>query len=304
MKFCSQMGLAHWCKGRKSSEKTVLVALPGRQRDKSKDQDCVTEADVRSFETEGVIVLRNVVSQQELRAVELGIEQNRSNPGQRAGIASAYTDPGYFFEDFCRWRDIAQFRNFLFHSKLPAISAKLLQSDCIRLYHDHVLVKEANTTQSTPWHQDQPYYNIAGSQNISFWIPMDPVPIESSLQCVQGSHKTGTWYMPRTFASKEAKWFAEGTLPEIPNIEQSKVKSWDLQSGDVVAFHMLTIHGCRGSKNLRRVFSARYVGDDTRHAPRPWRTSPEFPPTLKEELPADAELNHVMFPVVFQRIID
>jgi len=29
--------------------------------------------------------------------------------------------------------------------------------------------------QPTPWHQDQPYYNIEGRQNVSFWIPVDPV---------------------------------------------------------------------------------------------------------------------------------
>ena len=32
----------------------------------------------------------------------------------------------------------------------------------------------------TPWHQDQPYYNISGQQNCSFWIPVDPVGREST----------------------------------------------------------------------------------------------------------------------------
>ena len=39
------------------------------------------------------------------------------------------------------------------------------------------------------------------------------------------------------------------------------------------------------------------LGDDTRHAPRPWKTSPEFP-GLADELLAGAEMNHPLFPLL------
>ena len=93
-----------------------------------------------------------------------------------------------------------------------------MQSRTARLYHDHLLVKEAGTRQPTPWHQDQPYYNVGGRQNVSFWIPVDPVPLASTLRFVAGSHD-GTWYMPRTFRDQQAKWFPEGTLAELPPID-------------------------------------------------------------------------------------
>src|SRR5439155_1565224 len=38
----------------------------------------------------------------------------------------------------------------------------LLATAQVRFYHDHVLVKEGGTRQRTPWHQDQPYYNVDG----------------------------------------------------------------------------------------------------------------------------------------------
>ena len=50
-----------------------------------------------------------------------------------------------------------------------------MRSATVRLYHDHVLVKEPGTRTTTPWHQDQPYYNIDGRQNVSMWMPLDPV---------------------------------------------------------------------------------------------------------------------------------
>ena len=59
-------------------------------------------------------------------------------------------------------------------------------SEQVHLYHDHMLVKKSGTKQMTPWHQDQPYYNIEGRQNVSFWIPVDPVPLERTLELVVG----------------------------------------------------------------------------------------------------------------------
>ena len=49
-------------------------------------------------------------------------------------------------------------------------------SSVVRLYHDHMLVKEPGTKQETPWHQDQPYYNVDGRQNVSFEEAAGAVP--------------------------------------------------------------------------------------------------------------------------------
>jgi ectoine hydroxylase-related dioxygenase (phytanoyl-CoA dioxygenase family) len=75
----------------------------------------------------------------------------------------------------------------------------------VRFYHDHVLVKEGGTRQRTPWRQDQPYYNVDG-RGVSAWIPVDPVPANGCLELLAGSHR-GPWLMPRTFLTKEARWF-------------------------------------------------------------------------------------------------
>ena len=60
---------------------------------------------------------------------------------------------------------------------------------------------------------------------------------------------------------------------------------------------MLTLHAAGGFEGpgRRRVFSVRFLGDDIRHAPRRWKTSPEFP-GLAEALPAGAPMAHPLFP--------
>jgi hypothetical protein len=62
---------------------------------------------------------------------------------------------------------------------------------------------------------------------------------------------------------------------------------------------MLTLHasGGVGPSQRRRVFSVRYLGDDARHAIRPWRTSPPFA-GLSDRLPDGAVMDDALFPVV------
>jgi Phytanoyl-CoA dioxygenase (PhyH)/Polyketide cyclase / dehydrase and lipid transport len=163
----------------------------------------------------------------------------------------------------------------------------------VRFYHDHVLVKEGGTRQRTPWHQDQPYYNVDG-HGVSAWIPVDPVPAAGCLELMAGSHR-GPWLMPRTFLAGEAKWFPDGSLAELPDIEADRdafdIRRFELEPGDAIFFDFLTVHGAPGFPfgGRRRVLSLRYLSADARHAPRQWRTSPPFD-GLESQLPAGAAL--------------
>ena len=260
-----------------------------------------------AFTRDGAVVLRGVLTGDEVKALEQGIEHNLAHPSALKLIASQADDPGRFVEDFCTWQHNPFYRAVMTQSALPQVAAQLMHSQTVRLYHDHLLVKEPGTRQPTPWHQDQPYYNVSGRQNVSFWIPVDPVPMQSTLRVVAGSH-AGTWYMPRTFRDQQAKWFPAGTLAELPDIDantgvgpgQFRQLAWALQPGDAVAFHMLSLHASSGTgpQGRRRVFSARYLGDDARHAVRPWRTSPPFA-GLGDRLADGAVLDDVLFPLVW-----
>ena len=249
----------------------------------------------------GAVPIRGALNAADLARLARGIEANLAAPGPLAMVASGADDPGRFFEDFCNWQRVTEYEATLRDSALPHIAAQLMQSEAVRLYHDHLLVKEPGTRAPTPWHQDQPYYNVSGRQNVSFWIPVDAVSEATTLKFLAGSHLE-PWLMPRTFQTLQAKWFPEGSLADIPEMNapamQAQVVGWALEPGDCVAFHMLTLHAASGTSTRRRVFSARYLGDDARHAPRHWRTSPPFE-GLADELPAGAPMAHALFPLVW-----
>ena len=255
------------------------------------------------YARDGAVCLRGVLSPAEVARLREGIDANLAALSPRAKVASRPDDPGRFVEDFCTWRDNPAYREVIFSSRLGEIAAELMRSRTARLYHDHMLTKAAATAAPTPWHQDQPYYNVEGRQNCSFWIPVDPVSQAATLNLVAGSHR-GPWLMPRSFMDAQARWFPEGSLADLPDIEADRsrwpIVGWALAPGDVVCFHMLTLHASAGSTQPRRVFSARFLGDDMVHAPRAWETSPDFP-GLEDELPAGAAMEHPLFPVVWPR---
>jgi ectoine hydroxylase-related dioxygenase (phytanoyl-CoA dioxygenase family) len=265
---------------------------------------CVTQAEIAAFQADGAVVLRGLLRPTEVELLKAGIDENLAHPSPRAKLASARDDPGWFIEDFCCWQENEHYRRVIFDSALGEAGGRLMRSTTARLYHDHMLTKEPGTRQRTPWHQDQPYYNIEGRQNCSFWIPVDPVPRESTLEFVAGSH-LGPWLMPRSFLDRQAKWFPEASLADLPDIEADRsrfpILGWALEPGDAVCFHMLTLHAAPGVSGggRRRVFSLRLLGDDIRHAPRRWATSPEFP-GLAEALPAGTPMEHALFPVLWR----
>lgn len=254
----------------------------GRVIDSAVDEQTVT-----AFGRDGAVCLRGIIDEALLGRVAVDVAANLADPSPLGIVASTDDDPGFFVEDFCNW---SRRPSYLDAARAVApVMAALMGSERVWLHHDHVLAKSAGTTTPTPWHQDQPYYDIEGSQMVSLWIPLAAVPRADSLEFLAGSH-LGPWLLPRTFKDRAAQWFAEGTLADVPDIEADRsahdIIGWQLAPGDAICFHALALHSAPGSGVDRRALSLRFIGDDARRVERPWRTSPP--------LPADAE-----FPLVF-----
>ncbi|CAF3972380.1 unnamed protein product [Adineta steineri] len=268
----------------------------------------VTNSLINEYEENGAICIRQLLNKDEIELLRQGIDENLSHPSPYFKIASQPNDTGRFIEDFCTWKTNRYYKQFIYESPCAAIAGYLMKSSISRLYHDHLLVKESNTKQITPWHQDQPYYNIEGNQTCSFWIPIDPVSRYSTLEFIAGSHRGHRWLMPRAFMNSEAKWFPEGSLEEIPDINANRntfpIIGWELEPGDVIAFHMLTLHGSQGTRendNRRRVFSIRFLGDDVIHAPKTRITSRDFS-YISQDIKSGVPMDHPDFSIIWMSL--
>ncbi len=239
----------------------------------------VSKQDIQTYHRDGVVVIRGLWAEH-VETLRAGIARNMAEPGPYAAENLHKGEAGRFFDDYCNWQRIPEFRDVIETSQVAAVAAALMQSKTVQIFHDHVLVKEPGTSKPTPWHQDAPYYFVKGRQTVSFWCPVDPVE-EASLRCVAGSHLWDKPVLPTRWLSEENFYpDPEAYMPvPDPDAEGMRVVEWPLEPGDAVAFNYDILHGARGNETglRRRAFSLRLVGDDARYVERPGPTSPPFP---------------------------
>ena len=239
----------------------------------------VTDQNIEDYQRDGVVLIKGLFQPwiEELRA---GIKRNMDEPGPYASENLKPGDSGRFFDDYCNWQRIPEFAHVIRQPAVAEAAAALMRSETVQMFHDHVLVKEAQTSKPTPWHQDGPYYFVEGRQTVSFWSPLDPVK-DASLRCVAGSHLWEKQVLPTRWLSETNFYPDPGEYMPVPDpdAEGMTIREWEMEPGDAVAFNFLTLHGARGNSSgvSRRAFSLRLVGDDARYIERPGRTSPPFP---------------------------
>lgn len=239
----------------------------------------VTPQMIDAFQKDGVVLVKDLFADH-VQSLRDGVALNMEQPGPYASENRKQGETGRFFDDYCNWSRIPQFREVIQSSPLAEVAADLMQSETVQMFHDHVLVKEPGTSMATPWHQDGPYYFVEGRQTISFWSPLDPVR-EATLRCVTGSHLWEKEVLPTRWVSEQGFFPDEGQYIPVPDPEAEgmRIVEFEMEPGDAVAFHFRTLHGARGNRSdrRRRAFSVRLLGDDARYVERPGRTSPPFP---------------------------
>ncbi len=265
------------------------------------------QTQIESFARDGVLLLRGVFGDW-IDLLRSGVEANMRVPGpwgrEYQGDGPGEDPGGRFFGDYCNWQRIDAYRSFIFDSPAAEIAAGLMQSESVRLFHEHVLVKEPGTDKITPWHHDQPYYCVDGRQVVSFWIPLDPVPQATCPEFIAGSQAWGQWFLPRKFSGIDYD-HSDPRLQTMPDIDAARdrydIRSWALEPGDAIAFHFLTVHGAPANlsaQHRRRGFALRLLGDDAVYAKRSGEVSPPFP-GLDERLEPGDPMVADEFPLIY-----
>ena len=265
--------------------------------------DRIGDAAAEAFRRDGVVHLEGAFTGW-IDVLRAGVERNMRSPGPYTKEYEPEGSKGCFFGDYCNWARIPEYHDFVLHSPAAQMAARLMDSDTARFFHEHVLVKEPGTESRTPWHHDLPYYCIDGTQTVSFWTALDPVPRPICLELVVGSHRWGRSFLPKKFVGVDYEREGE-TLDTMPDIDarrgEFEIASFDVAPGDAIAFHFLTVHGAPGNASKsarRRAFAHRWVGDDVRFKLRGGEVSPPFPEVHRRLRDGDP-LDDPEFPLVW-----
>lgn len=259
----------------------------------------ITNAMIDTYQNDGVLLVKGLFADH-VETLRAGIARNMAEPGPYAAENLHDGEAGRFFDDYCNWQRIPEFRAVIHSPEIADAAARLMKSHGVQLFHDHVLVKEPGTSKPTPWHQDSPYYFVEGTQTLSFWVPLDPVRA-ASLRCVAGSHKWPKPVLPTRWLNEDKFYPDEAAYIPVPDPDADgmKIVEFEMEPGDAVAFDYRILHGARGNETAarRRAFSLRLVGDDARYVERPGPTSPPFP---GHDMQAGQKLREDWFPQLRQ----
>lgn len=262
----------------------------------------ITELEKEVYERDGVVCLRGMFDIGWIEHLRVAVDKALAAPSQHAEEYSTTRTAGRFFGDLDLWKRIPAFHDYAMHSPAASIAGAIMGADKINIFYDQLLVKEPQTQERTPWHQDQPYWAVDGWQVCSVWLPLDIVPQETCVEFVRGSHRWGP-HCPHHFS--DGTPYRDTGLPQLPDIAAERssydIVNWALEPGDCLVFQAMIVHGAPGNASTshrRRALSTRWTGDDARYAKRQGEVAiPLEDPGL---LPG-AAMDSDAFPVVWRR---
>ena len=240
----------------------------------------ITDQHLADFARDGVVCLRAMFDAEWIERMNRAVNRvmDAQNPLARPReITKALGGKtGRYHINSFVWPWDPDFRAWTLESPMGEIAARMMRSDEVRLFYDQVFVKEPQTNEMTDWHQDLPFWPMRGGDILSIWVALTPVNHENSaVEYLAGSHKWGKFYAA-AIPDKDPNF--RSNLEPCPNFSKDRGNpkyqflSWEMQPGDCLIHHPLTVHGAEGnfSPTRRRVgISTRYFGADCRWDPRP-----------------------------------
>jgi ectoine hydroxylase-related dioxygenase (phytanoyl-CoA dioxygenase family) len=245
--------------------------------------------EIKDFKRDGVICLKSAVNDNWVERMQTAVDRNLLHS---KGVRGSKRKTGDVVHDYGLWLKDSDFRDLVFESPLAMFTAQIMESEKLNFLCDGFFVKKPNADSYVGWHNDQPYWPVKGWKCCKIWLALDRVTQKNArLEYIKGSH---LWDRELR-ENSDAPWFLEPSSYEI--------LSWDMEPGDALVHHFLTIHHSisNTSTKPRRAIVTNWTGDDVVYYNRPhtWPFQPieeigipEFDSikTLQNGEPIDCEI--------------
>lgn len=160
------------------------------------------------------------------------------------------------------WMASPPYRRLLEHPKITEEIAQLTGAGTLRVWHDQIQYKPAETGGVNMWHQDAPLWPVlAPMTEVSAWVALDDVDeANGCMSMVPGSHR---WGNQISFLQSLPGFEA---IPDTFEGHEVRVVRRPVRKGEVHYHHALTWHGSHAntSGRPRRAIAIHYMPEGTR----------------------------------------
>jgi Phytanoyl-CoA dioxygenase (PhyH) len=232
----------------------------------------VDDAARAAFEVDGYVHIADVLDEQWCERLRRAIAHCRAHPGSFHGVLSKPEEP-LVDSDLFRWFDDPDIAAAMRTSPLPALACELFGEGAAVLIEDQWFASDAGARTPSPWHQDDPYYNV-DQPILTLWVALDDAPAAASLRVVPGSHHWGRTYAPVEFSSSSVTIGANEALLPVPAIDDDptyEVRGLAVRAGGVIALDSRLLHATGTTAIEDRPFrrlSTRWARPGTRYTER------------------------------------
>ena len=224
-----------------------------------------TQADQsRCLEENGFVILRNVLSQDEvtelLAELDRLVRDHKKLPSIREGFdLEPIQDPTKDIPTFRKIGGITDMSDAFGRLRNHPQICQLLHAylgDTVRLWRDVCMMKPARIGREKPWHQDSVYWPVEPRNLVSAMTALDDTtPENGALQVVPGSHRQMHQHV------------GEELMIQLSDAQWKETRYVSLQAGDTLLFHSMLLHASEPnlSELDRRVCIVSYLPGDAQY---------------------------------------
>ena len=95
----------------------------------------ISRSIINDYNNNGVVVLRNIIKRKWIDILKRGIKKNFQNPSNYKCVYEKNNKKELFYDDYCNWKRIEEYKNFIFNSNIAKLAKILMESNKVNLFH-------------------------------------------------------------------------------------------------------------------------------------------------------------------------
>lgn len=150
--------------------------------------ETLSEDKIRFYRENGFVHVPGIISREEVAAFHDVIYAFSER--KRKETSAFVRDRDVFTQIVNYWHEEPEIRQLTLHPNIGGVAEKLAGVP-LRIWHDHMLIKQPHNHAPTAYHQDQPFWPHAHSpHSLSAWVALCDVPVERGcMTFIPGSHR-------------------------------------------------------------------------------------------------------------------
>ena len=201
------------------------------------------------------------------------------------------------------WLENNLIRGYVLSPRIAKISAELLGTKSVRLYHDNALSKEPGCGR-TPWHCDDHHFPLETNDVITAWIPAQPIPV--AMGPLSFAKPLNVFELVKGIKFNKSDTSYDKQISKTFKENHVSIEDGSFAMGEVSFHHNRCFHTAAGNRTTlgRIVLANTFFEDGARVVGQPTMVSGDwqkFIPGVDPGGVAASELNPVCWPANTER---